>query len=547
MFFSTSWQHTQSRNALPKPLARRSSRGRTVLCLVAIVTTLAGCQSWDDAKERYLDGANTLLHRTYPSAMVSRNLDRVLSLYSRDLAANPEFVSQQRERLDQFSRVDASSCVIQTLEPYGGVTPARATLELTIDGRDVGGKRTTHMRQIEAKYALHDESWVITEERTVSTQDLTVTPVAFVEAGEEFGLENVATVGLVKDLTGTPREFISGSGVAIGDVDGDGLDDVYLANSDHCRLLLNRGGSRFEDVTAKANCDGKSEGLARVPVLADYDNDGRTDIFVGAVGGPNLLYHQQDDGTFTEVARHAGLRPTLETNAAIFADFDNDGFLDLYIVNGQTPWVVEPKPVYNALNAEPNALFMNNGDGTFRETSEEAGVTHRGFGLAGAAADYDLDGDVDIFVGNDFGRDTLYRNRGDGTFDDVTLEAGLHYRGSSMSASWGDIDGDGYLDLFASGMYSNSKWMIDQPTYPTPAPWPFSFLLRGLVLDIVKEMMGGNLFYRNNGDGTFSRDFHETRNTGWAWGAAFLDADNDARLDLYVVNGLKSGEDRRDL
>jgi ketosteroid isomerase-like protein len=515
--------------------------------LTLVLTVVSGCQTWDEANSLYITDANTLLHRSYPSAVTSHDLDRLLELYSDDLVKNPAFVAQQRELLDRFSSIDSSSCVILNLDPYNGSTPAKATVELTIDGRDGQGKRQSHTRRINVKYARIGDAWAITEEETLTSQNLTDAPTHYAVATRKFGLDNLPGVGLVKDLKGVPREFISGCGVAIGDVNGDGMDDVYLANSDHCRLLLNRNGRHLEDVTENARCDGKSSGLARLPVLADYDNDGRTDIFVGVIGGPNLLYHQETDGTFTEVAEKAGLTPTLETNAAIFADFDDDGFLDLYIVNARTPWVVEPSPVYNALNALPNSLFMNNGDGTFRDTSDKAGVAHSGFGLAAAAADYDLDGDVDIFVGNDFGLDVLYRNRGNGIFDDVSAESGLHYRGSSMSASWGDVDGDGYPDLFASGMYSNSKWMIDQPTYPAPAPWPISFFLRGIVLDIVKEMMGGNLFYRNNGNGTFSRTFDETRNTGWAWGSAFLDADNDARLDLYVVNGLKSGEDRKDL
>ncbi|HVR73657.1 MAG TPA: VCBS repeat-containing protein, partial [Planctomycetota bacterium] len=225
------------------------------------------------------------------------------------------------------------------------------------------------------------------------------------------------------------------------------------------------------------------------------------------------------------------------------------GHLDLYIVNGSNLFRRHPEPIYNALNAVPNALYVSNGDGTFTDRTREAGVGHSGWGLAVTTADYDLDGDTDIFVGNDVGFDVLYRNRGDGTFDDVTQEAGIIYRGSTMSAAWGDLDGDGYPDLFAPAMDSNSRWMTRQPGFPSPAPWFVNLFLRSIVLDILNEMLYGNRLYMNNRDGTFREvaDSARVRRNGWAWSGIFLDYDNDGDQDIFCCNGFVSGPERKDL
>jgi len=181
--------------------------------------------------------------------------------------------------------------------------------------------------------------------------------------------------------------------------------------------------------------------------------------------------------------------------------------------------------------------------------TEESGTGHTGWGLALGTADYDLDGDTDIFVGNDVGFNVLYRNRGNGVFDDVTWESGILYRGSTMSVAWGDMNGDGYPDVYAAAMDSNSRWMIDQPGFPCPAPWYLEVLLRSRILDILKEMLYGNRFYRSNGDGTFTEvaEVSGVRRTGWAWSALLLDQDQDGLLDIYGVNGFISGDNPKDL
>jgi hypothetical protein len=381
----------------------------------------------------------------------------------------------------------------------------------------------------------------------VETSSLAPLSVHFREESLERGLDNRQDMGGVEDSHGVPQRYPGGSGLAVGDWDGDGLDDVYFANGLGCRLFQNLGGGRFGDVTEATGTHARAPGRSRCALIADFDNDGDADIFVGRIDGPHLFYRQDGPGVFHEVAARLGLSPAHETSSACAADFNGDGRLDIYVANCGNLTRMSPEPQHNALNAAPNTLFLQSPDGTFIEAAERAGVAHRGFGLGCAAADHDGDGDVDLFVANDFGFDVLYENRGDGTFQDVTGRARLLKRGAGMSAAWGDIDGDGLPELFVGGMHSNSQWMLDQPGHPLPAPWPIRILFRRQVIDIIKESLGGNDFYRNNGDGTFARMAPETRNSGWSWSSVFLDFDNDSLLDIYAVNGFISGEDREDL
>jgi hypothetical protein len=345
------------------------------------------------------------------------------------------------------------------------------------------------------------------------------------------------------------QSYSAGSGLAVGDYNDDGLEDVYLVSGRGGALYKNQGDGTFADVTEASLLTKPFEGEGRSAAFADYDGDGHTDLFVALLDAPNRLYRNRGDNTFEDVAARAGLKPTNETVGIAFADYNRDGHLDLYLVNGGNLLRKHPEPIYNALNATPNVLYISNGDGTFSDRTEEAGVGHTGWGLAVSTADYDLDGDTDIFVGNDVGLSVLYRNRGDGTFENVTDAAGIIYRGSTMSAAWGDVNNDGYPDLFASAMDSNSRWMIDQPGFPAPAEWYVNLFIRPVVISILKEMLYGNRFYLNQGDGTFREVAEATglRRNGWGWSGCFLDYNQDGRLDIYNVNGFISGEKPDDL
>jgi hypothetical protein len=350
------------------------------------------------------------------------------------------------------------------------------------------------------------------------------------------------------------------AGITAADYDGDGFYDLFIPDGVESRLYRNRADGSFEDVTAEAGLAGLS-GVS-VALFADYDDDGWKDLFVSRTFEPNQLFHADGDGTFTDVTAEAGLGADCCTTVASWADVDNDGDLDLYVGRYLDPRERIPTTFY-ARNGEPNRLYRNNGPGpglgTFTNVTEEAGVGDTGLCLGSAFGDYDDDGWPDLYVANDFGRKTLYRNRGDGTFDDVTTETGTLAYGAGMSSSFGDYDNDGRLDLYVAHIRSEHSWFAEAPTvhrymansfrqgvWTSDMPLYFEIFRQSgtRFVEVFQQMASGNTLLRNRGDGTFEDVTWEAgaNPPGWFWGSGFADFDNDGWLDLYSANGWVYGE-----
>jgi hypothetical protein len=532
---------------------------RRLLLAASLVVPLQGCRSWDEIRAGYIEPLNDFLHKRYARVWETEELDAVLSLYSAELAGDERFRREKRLLLERFTAIEQAFAIIDRLEQAGRAAVVDAGVLLRLRGIAEGGVRLALERYYVLRCARGAAGeWEIISEELRGEEAVAGHSTSFSEESAERGLEFTHSSRGVPDKFGTVQLYSPGSGLAVGDYDGDGDEDVLLVAGDGAYLYANHGGKLVEATVASGLGPFPLDGLenrggeGRCAVFADYDNDGELDLFAGRIDAPDLLYRNLGGGRFEEVGARAGIVAAdgvFETTGACFADFDADGHLDLYVVQGGNLLRKHPDPMYNALDAAPNRFYLSRGDGTFSDRTAESGTGHRGWALAVSAADYDLDGDIDIFVGNDVGFNVLYRNRGDAVFDDVTLEAGLIYRGTSMSASWGDINEDGYPDLFVAAMDSNSRWMIDQPGFPAPAPWFLNLFIRSLVLDILREMLHGNRVYVSQGDGTF-RDISSTsglRRNGWAWSSLFLDHDNDGLLDVSSVNGFISGEVKDDL
>jgi hypothetical protein len=346
----------------------------------------------------------------------------------------------------------------------------------------------------------------------------------------------------------------STAGSAVADVDGDGCEDLFLPGRPNATLYKNNCDGTFTDVTTQWGIPRPFPAVASGAVFFDYDNDGRPDLFVTAVKGGNRLFHNVagKDGRprLVDVTEQAGIPEGEWSSSAAVADYDRDGFLDVYVVRMGDHEKSTPKPNYQAENGLPNQLLHNNRDGTFTEVARAARVADHGWGLAGAWGDYDGDGFPDLYIANEYGFSVLYRNKGDGTFEDVSDASGARIRTAGMGVAWGDYDGDGRLDLFVSAMYANSRWALFHPDFPAPIPWYYRWLghftseVKRRSDEIVEDLTRGSTLLRNNGNGTFT-DVSEkagVRDAQWGWGAEFLDYDNDGKLDIFSQNGFVTGE-----
>lgn len=320
------------------------------------------------------------------------------------------------------------------------------------------------------------------------------------------------------------------------DYDGDGWLDFYIVqsgplpgerrdpNATYSKLFRNLGNGRFADVTAAAGV-ANSGGYGNGCGVGDYDNDGDPDLYVTNYG-PSVLYRNDGDGTFTEVAGSAGVVNGMYAVGAAWADYDLDGRLDLYVSN-YCDFTMETEKYCGNLeegrrsychpdtyDGIPDILYHNEGNGRFRDVTREAGVWNpTAMGLGIVWFDYDVDGDVDLYVANDTDPNKLYRNEGNGKFIDMGLLGGVccDENGkpeSSMGVDAGDVDGDGFLDLFVTNLSNETN-------------------------QLYRNLAGSGAFSID----TFPTGLGEVSLLMTGWGADFFDFDHDGDLDLVITNG----------
>ncbi len=345
----------------------------------------------------------------------------------------------------------------------------------------------------------------------------------------------------------TYRNFYNGGGVGIGDFNNDGLQDIYLtSNLGSNRLYLNKGNFKFDDITEKSGVGGARAWSTGVAV-ADVNGDGLPDIYVcnsGDIKGDNKqneLFINNGDLTFTEQAEKYGLADQGFSTHAVFFDFDNDGDLDLYLLNNSYQAIGSFNQMQNIRHVRDSVggdkLYRNDGD-RFTDVSEAAGIYGSiiGFGLGISVGDVNNDGWMDIFISNDFfERDYLYINNRNGTFNEVLESAMPSISAASMGADIADINNDGWLDIFVTDMLPEDDYRLKQiTTFDNWDRFTYGFSNR------YHYQLNRNMLHLNNGDQTFSdiSRLAGVEATDWSWGALIFDMDNDGLKDIFVANGI---------
>lgn len=333
-----------------------------------------------------------------------------------------------------------------------------------------------------------------------------------------------------------------GTGVAIGDYDGDSRPDVFVVSKDgSCRLFRNLGGWKFQDVTDAAGV-GDRGAAAREwkqgAAFADVNNDGRLDLYVCRFDAPNLLYVNQGDGTFKEEAALRGLALKDASGMAAFCDYDRDGWLDVYVQTNILNTQTGPR-------GRSDRLFRNRGDGTFVDVSEPAGIAGESQGHSAVWWDYDEDGWPDLYVANDFSvADRLYRNNRDGTFSDVIDAAVPTMPHHSMGSDFGDLNNDGLIDFFVADMARTTHVRDQETIADTRTGYRFTPVPASVAPQVMR-----NALYVNTGTGRLLEAAHLAglAATDWTWSVRAADLDNDGWLDLHVTNGMVRDYDNVDL
>ena len=340
--------------------------------------------------------------------------------------------------------------------------------------------------------------------------------------------------------------FFSGAGVTIGDINNDGLNDIYFSgNLVSGELYLNKGNLEFENITSSAGIRDSIWGTGAV--MEDVNQDGFLDIYVCASGFPeaskrkNLLYINNGDLTFTESAKEFGLDEDGYSTQAVFFDYDRDEDLDLLVVRDPYDIFYNDVSYVREKNKGPNLpgsdkIYRNDGNNKYVDVSEGAGIVHEGYSLGVAVSDINKDGWPDIYVSNDFqSDDILYINNKDGSFINEISKYLKHTEFAGMGVSIADINNDSNVDIFVADMMPEDNKRLKM-IIPSTSYDKFNLTLKKGYL----PQYSRNALQINNGNGTFSEigQLLGVHNTDWSWAPFIADFDNDGDRDFFMSHGL---------
>jgi hypothetical protein len=371
----------------------------------------------------------------------------------------------------------------------------------------------------------------------------------------ETGIDFVNYIQETKQLNITTYEYLfNGAGVAIGDINNDGLLDVYFsATMTPNKLFLNQGNLKFKDITKEAGVDG-GVGFKTGVTMVDINNDGWMDIYVckSAIPSPayrvNSLYVNNKNGTFTERAKEYGLADSSYSTQAYFYDMDKDGDLDMYLLNH--PYKIsDAKLIFLERNAQGKLEYVKNKEtqyvsdryyenvnGKYVDKTKQAGLLNYSFGLSAIISDFNQDGFPDIYVCNDYVQpDNLYINNKNGTYSDNLDEYFSHLSYNSMGSDYADVNNDGYADLLVLDMLPETNFRQKQMKQAQNYDQYNKMITYGLKSQYVKNVLQLNNHQKKYSDIAF---YAGLAFTDWSWAPLIADFDNDGYKDIYITNGL---------
>lgn len=463
-------------------------------------------------------------------------------IYQRDLGPIPEnldrarFIATWDAFLKRLSSIeDVRFKVKQATYPHPG--HADASIYFFVIARDAQQRREWVEGRAHLRAALQpDSTWQIDHFEVYQFTDRVTKAELFSEVTLPAGVYQAVPP------FGTPgNQRFTARGVAVCDVDRDGLVDIFTIGLAENFLYLNQGDGAFENCATQAGLQITPQATA--PLFLDSDGDGDQDLFLSAQGEQMFFENRlvpEGQLNFVDLSQQAGVSVPAQGYSAVAGDVNLDGRPDIYVASYNQYGLVMPNSWHQATNGTPNLLFINQGGNHFAEQAAQWGVADSRWSYAAQLADLSGDGRPDLFLANDFGEKAFYLNEGD-HFRDVAAERGMLDPGNGMGVSLADFDNDGDLDLHITNMSSTAGSRIVKRLFPDAAT-------QRQDTRVLNKLAAGNTLFRNLGGGNFE-DVSAALGpfpANWAWGGGFVDLDNDGWEDLHTPNGFITGKSLKD-